>query len=200
MKHKVKLIGLLMMSVLCFLSSNAQTVKFKQVMYVDSRTGTEYNGSNDIRFITFSNNYNSFQFTNANGQLINDTGSPYLGSWSYCNQYFSVYDNGFGGVIATPTGRHYNPRTFTYQGMKNGKKEYRCRRSVCDMQTNKEIGYIYDYIYFTTDMKHFSIYSGGSERDNGIGNVNARSVDISMGNFIYVYETADGPSTNGTIY
>ena len=186
MKKKV-LFGLMMFaSLFMYQAVKAQTVKFVQTMYVNSY-GTEFNGSNQAVFITFSNNYSSFQFTNSRGELINS-----LGTWSYCNQYFSIYDNGVGGVIATPTGRHFNPRTFTYQGMKGNKKVYRNRRTVCNQRTNSVIGYIDDYIYFNTDMTHFSIYSGGSERDNGINDINARSIDLAPGGYIYVYDAAAG--------
>ncbi len=180
---------------------NAQTVKFKQVMYVDRNTGTEYQGSNDVRYVTFSNNYSSFQFTDANGKPINTTSSVYLGSWSYCNQYFSVQHLGPGTHIATPTGRHYNPRIFNYQGIKNGVKEYLNRRSSCNMNTNKVVGYINDYIYFSEDMSRFNIYSGGAENANGIYDNNARSIDMGgySGNYIYVYEKVE-TSSNPIFY
>ena len=174
----------------------AQTVKFKQVLMVDANTGTEYNGGSSTVFITFSNGQRSFQFTNSNGELINNTGNVYVGSWSYCNQYFSVVDYG-GASISTPTGRHFNPRTFTYTGDRGDKKVYQCKRTVCDARNNRVVGYITDYIYFSKDMTHFSIYSGGDERSNGINDPHARSINLVVGNYIYVYESDNG---SGKIY
>lgn len=195
MRKILSIVAVIAISGFLFGTVNAQTVKYKQVMYVDKNTGTEYGGSNDVRYITFTNNYSSFQFTNANGQAINETGNVYSGSWSYCNQYFSVQNFGSGTFIATPTGRHYNPRIFKYQGMKNGTKVYMCRRTVCNLHNNRLIGYINDYIYFSEDMSRFNIYSGGDERSNGIYNQDARSIDIGFGGkYVYVYEKAESNS------
>ena len=200
-----KILSLLALIAISALSEGiyAQTVKFRQVMYVDRNNGTEYQGSNEIRYITFSNNYSSFQFTDANGQPINNTGNVYIGSWSYCNQYFSVNHMGPGTYIATPTGRHYNPRIFNFQGVKNGVKEYLNRRTSCNRNTNKVVGYINDYIYFSNDMSRFNIYSGGDERSNGIYNNDATSIDIGGtgfgGKYIYVYEKVE-TSSNPIFY
>lgn len=183
---------------IAFSKIEAQTMRFKQTMAVDGNTGTEYQGSQDVRYITFSNNKQSFQFTNAQGQPINETGNVYLGSWSYCNQYFSVQDWG-GASIASPTGRHYNPRIFQYAGMRGDKKVYKCRRTVCNKNNNQVMGYIDDYIYFNQEMTHFSIYSGGDERSNGIMNPDAASIELSYGNRILVYD-ADNVGMPPVIY
>lgn len=197
MKRTISFVAVLMMTAFLSIGANAQTYKYKLVKIVNRENGAEYNPHVDIRYITFSGN--SFRFTNQNGQPITRPENAYTGSWSFCNIEYSTYNNGLGGSISSPTGGVINPRIFNYVGTENGNKKYRNSRSVCSQQTNKVIGYIDDYILFSSDLSRFNIYSGGTELENGFG-YNGSSVQLCGSNQIFVYERVNSNPAIETLY
>lgn len=195
MKKVLSIMAVIAISSFLFGTVNAQTVKYKRVKSVDRNTGVEHATMDDVRFITFSNNYSSFQFTSPNGQPINGNQQGY---WSFCNRYVKpapsqTYIPSSDEIMNNLNNPKFiNPRIFRYQGVKNGAKVYLCRRSVCD-HNNRVVGYINDYIYFSEDMSRFNIYSGGDERSNGIYG-SGSSDQLTDGNTILVYEKAESNS------